>query len=178
MVGRLHARQVVSTHGSTCTPNAKRYRLAHWLGRPSHINDRQFSVAPLEVADFAVDTTAPASSYLSRSIEAFVMLTKLTRVLSSVLDNFYTIARTSCMMPAEEALSRASNCQAQLGECLSEQGSVLLRPSRVINGELRDYLYRVPALGQDDNSCFCQIMRLCSRTTASQFPSSGRCSHA
>ena len=134
-MGRIHARQVVSTRGSAGAAIAKRYsRLAHWLGRPSHIDDRQFSVAPLEITDFAVGAS-PVSEYLCRSVEAFVMLSKLTRVLSSVLDNFYTITRTSCMMPPEEALSRASNCQAQLGECLSEQGSVLLRPSRVINGE-------------------------------------------
>lgn len=82
------------------------------------------------------------------------MLSKLTRVLSSVLDNFYTINRNSCMMPPEEALSRASTCQAQLGECLSEQGSVLLRPSRVINGEPLDPPCRVPALDQNGNGCF------------------------
>lgn len=52
-----------------------------------------------------------------------------------VLDNFYTINRKSCVMPAEEALSRASSCQESLRDCLSQQGSVLLRPSRVINGE-------------------------------------------
>lgn len=126
----------MSTRGPAALPSTKvYYRLAHWLGRPSHIDGRQFSVAPLEVADFSVDPTLPGSDYLSRSVEAFVMLSKLTSVLSSVLDNFYTITRNSCMMPPEEALSRASNCQAQLGECLSEQGSVLLRPSRVINGE-------------------------------------------
>lgn len=120
-----------------CVPTLTRpSRLAHWLGRPSHINDRQFSVAPLEVDDF-VGTTANvvADDDLIQSVTAFVMLTRLTTVLSMVLDNFYTINRKSCIMSPEEALARASSCQASLRDCLSEQGTVLLRPSRVINGE-------------------------------------------
>lgn len=72
--------------------------------------------------------------HLFNSTSAFVMLTRLTTVLSSVMDNFYTINRSSCVMSPEEALSRASQCQAQLRDCLAQQASILLRPSRGING--------------------------------------------
>ncbi|KAF4990007.1 hypothetical protein FDECE_14522 [Fusarium decemcellulare] len=107
--------------------------LAHWLGRPSHIDDRQFSVQPLTVDDFQEVAAQPMDVHLSNSTTAFVMLTRLTTVLSSVMDNFYTINQSSCVMSPEEALSRASQCQVQLRDCLAQQGSVLLRPSRGIN---------------------------------------------
>ncbi|OAA57396.1 Transcription factor [Niveomyces insectorum RCEF 264] len=106
--------------------------LAHWLGRPSHIDDRHFSVAPLTVDDF-VSGAHPLPAYLSHSIAAFVTLSNLTTVLSSVLDSFYTISQNPCSMTPEEALSRASQCQAKLNESLPHQGSTPLRPSRVIN---------------------------------------------
>lgn len=109
-------------------------RLSHWLGRPSHINDRQFSVAPVTVDDFEAGVNT-VDDYLSHSIAAFVTISRLTTVLSTVLDSFYTINRNPCAMTPEEALFHASQCQAQLSEYDSQQGSGLLRPSRVINGE-------------------------------------------
>jgi hypothetical protein len=71
---------------------------------------------------------------LRLSTEAFVRLSKLTVVLSNVLDSFYLVHRNPRTMSPEEALSHAGDCQAKLRECLSEGGSVLLQPSRVING--------------------------------------------
>jgi hypothetical protein len=76
------------------------------------------------------------SDYLAASVDAFVRLSRLTVVLSSVLDHFYTVSRNPGVMSPNEALSRASDCQAQLTRCLNELGlgPVLLRPSRTING--------------------------------------------
>lgn len=88
---------------------------------------------PLTGNDFASEMQPPAT-YLAHSIEAFIALSRLTTVLSSVLDSFYTIRRNPCIMSPEEALSRASQCQAKLNESLPQQGSMPLRPGRVING--------------------------------------------
>lgn len=152
LVGRLYARQVVSmgrpsktrhTKNETLAPSKtpkitsikNTQRLSHWLGRPSHIDDRQFSTAPLTVEDFE-ERQLPRDDYLSHSISAFVMLTRLTTVLATVLEGFYTIKRNPCVMSPEEALSHASRCQTQLNECLELQGGVLQRPNRVINGKI------------------------------------------
>jgi hypothetical protein len=138
-VGSLHARQVVN--GVLDEPNEKNTdlstRLAHWLGRPSHINSLQFNVLPLTAADFAEQMQESADANLRLSTEAFVRLSKLTIVLSSVLDSFYLVHRNPRTMSPNEALSRAGECQSKLRECLSEEGSVLLQPSRVINGGLK-----------------------------------------
>lgn len=85
--------------------------------------------------DFSELLSPPVDERLSHSVTSFVMLSRLTICLSSVLDNFYTIRRGPSDMPPEEALSRASICQQQLKGCLEQQGSVLLRPSRCINGK-------------------------------------------
>lgn len=88
---------------------------------------------PLTLEDF-VSPLQATDGYLSASVQAFVRLSHLTVVLSSVLDNFYTVQQNPCAMTPGEALARASACQAQLTRCLTGLGSMLLHPSRVING--------------------------------------------
>jgi len=83
--------------------------------------------------DFKATSSRHMDAQQLESISAFVMLSKLTTVLSSVLDHFYVVKRSSCVMPPEEALSRASQCQAQLKDILAQQDSILLHPSREIN---------------------------------------------
>ncbi|KAL4808235.1 fungal-specific transcription factor domain-containing protein [Aspergillus unguis] len=107
--------------------------LAHWLGRPSHIDDRQFSTAPLTMEDFTNMSSHPLDIQYWESVSLFVKLSRLTTVLSTVLDQFYTVNRSSSVMTPEEALSRAGHCQAQLKDVLEQQGSILLHPSRGIN---------------------------------------------
>lgn len=108
-------------------------RLSHWLGRPSHIDDRQFSTAQLSVDDFTFLSDSPLDASSWESTSAFVMLSRLTAVLSSLLDHFYTVNRSSSVMAPEEALFKASHCQAQLKDVLEQQGGILLHPSRGIN---------------------------------------------
>lgn len=117
-------------------------RLAHWLGRPSHINELQFNVSPLTMGDFAEQMGTADQADLRPSTEAFVRLSKLTLVLSKVLDSFYLVHRNPCAMTPEEALSRAGECQAKLNDCLAQEGLVLLQSSRVVNGEFEDQVFR------------------------------------
>ncbi|CAH0056939.1 unnamed protein product [Clonostachys solani] len=107
--------------------------LAHWLGRPSHIDERQFSTAPLTLDDLRAVSSHHVDARQLESMTAFMMLSRLTTVLSSVLDHFYIVKHSSCVMPPEEALSRASQCQTQLKDILEQQGSILLHPAREIN---------------------------------------------
>lgn len=68
------------------------------------------------------------------SASAFVMLSRLSTVLSSVMDNFYTVNRSPRVMSPLKALSKASQCQAELKDCLDQQGGNLLQDAKLIDG--------------------------------------------
>lgn len=70
---------------------------------PSHINYDQFNVEPPSIDDFNDQLQAEAG--LSPSIEAFVELTRLTTILSNVLNSLYTVKRGPGAMSPAEALS-------------------------------------------------------------------------
>lgn len=110
-------------------------RLAHWYGRPTHIHESQFDLEPLAWNDFDNDRTRPDKGK-SAAITAFISLTRLSVVLADVLDNFYTVKSSSDRLSAEQALLRATNCQAQMTAWYAEYGQIWEHSGSIINSIL------------------------------------------
>ncbi len=63
-------------------------RMAHWLGRPSHIGDDDWDVNPIKFDDFT-DEFGVLPPETQPSVRAFIALVDLTVILSEVLSVFY-----------------------------------------------------------------------------------------
>jgi hypothetical protein len=98
--------------------------------------DHQFNVKPLRLDDFGLDDTnsTPLDETFIHSAEAFAGLSSLTVVLSNVLDTLYNIRRPSSSMAAQDALKEAHQCQARLRDWVSQDGAIMHRSDKLING--------------------------------------------
>ncbi|ETN43858.1 uncharacterized protein HMPREF1541_10989 [Cyphellophora europaea CBS 101466] len=105
----------------------------------ANTQDNQFDLTHLADTDFTNDVGGLNEGHLS-SVVAFISLTKLSVVLASVLDNFYTVKDSADRLSAEQALQRASKCQAQLTTWYTENAQIWEQPGSVINS--------VPAIPQ------------------------------
>lgn len=90
-------------------------------------------MTPLALTDFT-DDVGKLHERQTSSVVAFISLTQLSVVLASVLDGFYTVKSGADRLSAEQALQRASKCQAQLTTWYKEYTQVWEQPGSVING--------------------------------------------
>lgn len=63
--------------------------MAHWLGRPSHINDNHYDVKPLTLDDFSNDQGMMNVDSISFS-KSFIAMAELSTILSTLLETFHT----------------------------------------------------------------------------------------
>lgn len=100
---------------------------------------------PLRLDDFHLDNTnSPLDETFLHSVTAFASLSRLTMVLSNVLDTLYTIRCPSSTMAAQDALKEADKCQARLREWVAQEGAIMHRSDKVINGS--QPLHRLPLM--------------------------------
>lgn len=79
--------------------------MAHWLGRPPHIMNSNWSVSLLVREDFSSSPGSPTAEIASGEC-SFIALCNLSVLLSEVLEAFYSIRSSFHDMPTSEALSR------------------------------------------------------------------------
>jgi hypothetical protein len=111
-------------------------------GRPSNIKDEDWDVPPLEVSDFPEtsqdDDDEEGSAEIEKGRQAFMQMVELTRIVSQIIAEFFTlqaIRRQDCL---SEALVRAKPIQLKLKEwyanlppCLSVEDTKPRRLSSV-----------------------------------------------
>ncbi|EEA23561.1 conserved hypothetical protein [Talaromyces marneffei ATCC 18224] len=112
--------------------------MAHTLGRPSHIVSHNWNVKPLALTDFADDENRISIEGISYA-QAFISLCSLTRVLSDVCDNFYSIRAKSETSPTDVVLSKAEIYLSEIQKCTSKM------PEITVESPIHDYTTKLMA---------------------------------